>query len=139
MVSMNLQQVYKVLLRSPSVMVWFAMSRNEITQTFFLNLKSVWDRVTKGCFVPMGFQGFETILEDMKIEQDGAPSHCAVVASQNLKRMLPNFWVGRAGKFIWPPRSPYLTACDKNFWEYLKDLAFREIPTSKDELYTKVR
>ncbi len=57
-------------------------------------------------------------------QQDGAPCHFALSVRKFLNEHFEE-WIGRAGKFVWPPRSPDLTPCDFSMWGLLKDRVYQ--------------
>lgn len=133
------QQVYEAPNNAPSVMVWCALSKNEIIGPYFFENENVTGQSYKRMLRYYVFPRLRNYPEDMIFQQDGAPPHYAVIVRQYLDQKLPNRWIGRAGPIPWPPRSPDLTPCDYFLWGYLKDFVYRELPTSIEELKNKIR
>ena len=71
-------------------------------------------------------------------QQDSAIPHTAAVSMMELRRI---FGGGERiiSKNLWPPRSPYLTACDFYLWGTLKGRVYRKNPHSIDDLKRCIR
>lgn len=72
-------------------------------------------------------------------QQDGAPAHFARDVRTFLNRQFPNQWIGRAGPFLWPPRSPDLNPLDFFLWGYIKDIVYSEAPTTRLNMMDRIR
>ncbi|KAJ8897428.1 hypothetical protein PR048_002774 [Dryococelus australis] len=60
----------------------------------------------------IGRQGLRTyryLTVARTTQLDGAPPHCARVATEYPYQLFPGRWIGRPLPSYWPPRSPYLT------------------------------
>jgi hypothetical protein len=75
----------------------------------------------------------------MFFQQDGCPAHTSRVARERLNEMFPDKWIGKYGPHHWPPRSPDLTVLDYYLWGRLKDLVYRERPTTRDDMIRRIR
>lgn len=80
---------------------------------------------------------YETRM-NMWFQQDGAPPHFARLVRNYLNEQYPQKWIGRGGPVEWPPRSPDLTSPDFFLWGYLKDVVFREPPTTRDDMKVRI-
>ena len=67
-------------------------------------------------------------------QHDGAPAHYERNVRNWLDHKFKNLWIGRRGPTEWPPRSPDLTPCDFFLWGYLKDLVYRQRPSTIAQL-----
>lgn len=86
---------------------------------------------------------FETRLR-MIIQQDGAPPHFENNVRGYLNTHYPNRWIGRAGPNDlvlrpWPARSPDLTSPDFYLWGYLRDVVYRQEPTTRADMIDRIR
>jgi hypothetical protein len=73
-------------------------------------------------------------------QQDGAPPHYALTVRSWLDKRFPDDrWIGRQGPIAWPARSPDLTPCDFFLWGYLKEVVYRERPTTIEQLKSRIR
>lgn len=72
-------------------------------------------------------------------QQDGAPPHNTVAVQQCLNEYFPNRWIGTRGRFNWPARSPDLTPLDFYLWGKLKDICYRNPPTTRDNMIARIR
>ncbi|XP_018572511.1 uncharacterized protein LOC108911919 [Anoplophora glabripennis] len=77
----------------------------------------------------------------LTLQQDGAPSHYAVVVREFLNNFFPD-WIGRRGQIEWPSRSPDLIPLDFAVWGILKDRVFKnqlpDIETMKNIITDEV-
>jgi len=58
-------------------------------------------------------------------QQDGAPPHWSSDVRRFLDETFPNWWIGRDGPTLWPPRSPDITPLDFFSWDMLRSKCFR--------------
>lgn len=87
------------------------------------------------------------LLEDLSLElrqnmwfqHDGCPAHYSVLARQVLDRDFNGRWIGREGPVNWPARSPDLTSADFFLWGYLKDIVYKETPTTRENMMQRLR
>ncbi|EFN72100.1 Transposable element Tc3 transposase, partial [Camponotus floridanus] len=87
------------------------------------------------------------LLEDLSIElrqnmwfqHDGCPAHNSLVAREVLNRVYCNRWIGRGGTVNWLARSPDLTSPDFFLWGYLKDVVYKETPTTRENMMQRIR
>lgn len=75
----------------------------------------------------------------MWFQQDGAPPHFARIVRNFLDERYPEKWIGRGGPVPWPPRSPDLTSPDFFLWGYVKDVVFRNPPTTREDMKDRIR
>jgi len=75
----------------------------------------------------------------MWLQQDGCPPHFSYMARQAADEMFPNRWIGRGGPVLWPPRSPDLSPVDFYFWGRVKDIVYRDRPTTRDDMMQRIR
>lgn len=133
------ETVYESPQSSPTLMVWCAISENEVIGPYFFDDGSVTGDRYKRMLRYYLFPKLSNYPSDMIFQQDGAPPHYAIPVRQYLDHKLPNRWMGRGGPIPWPARSPDLTPCDFFLWGYLKDQVFRELPQNIPDLKTKIR
>ena len=132
-------EVYETLHNSPSVMVWCALSQNEIIGPYFFENENVTGSTYKRMLRYFLFPKPRNYPETMIFQQDGAPPHYSLEVREYLNRKLPNQWMGRGGPISWPARSPDLTPCDYFLWSYIKDKVYRDPPQTIEELKAKIR
>lgn len=77
--------------------------------------------------------------QNMWFQQDGAPPHYFAPVRQYLNNWLPDRWIGRGGPLAWPPRSPDLTPMDFFLWGYVKDMVYRDEPTTSEDMKQRIR
>ena len=122
-------EVYEILLNSPSIIVWCALSEIEIVGPYFFenqNVKgSTYERMLRYFLFPKlrGYPG------GIIFQQDGVPSHYSLEVRQYLDRKLPGRWMSRGGPIDWPARSPDFMPCDYFLWGNVKDLENEPRPT----------
>lgn len=78
------------------------------------------------------------MLAQMWFQQDGAPAHYAQQVRAELDNTYGNRWIGRGGPVRWPPRSPDLTKLDFFLWGYVKDLVYKERPTTEENMRQRI-
>ena len=76
---------------------------------------------------------------DMFLQLDGCPAHFSINVREHLNRVYANRWIGRGSLFPWPPRSPDLTVMDFYFWGRIKDLVFRNPPTTRENMRNRIQ
>ncbi|OXU30556.1 hypothetical protein TSAR_016220 [Trichomalopsis sarcophagae] len=72
-------------------------------------------------------------------QQDGAPAHYARDVRTFLNQRFPNRWIGRAGPFLWPPKSPDLNPLDFFLYGYVKDAVYGQAPTTILNMMDRIR
>ena len=55
---------------------------------------------------------------------DSAPAHFHLSVRRYLNRQYGEWWIGRGGPVLWPPRSPDLNPLDFCVWGYEKGLVY---------------
>lgn len=75
----------------------------------------------------------------MWLQHDGAGPHYANIVKDFLNDTFPNRWIGRGGPVRWPARSPDLTSLDFYLWGYIKDVVYRNAPTTRDDMKERIR
>jgi transposase len=71
-------------------------------------------------------------------QQDGAPAHYSLQVRKWLDQKFPDRWIGRRGPIECPARSPDLTPPDFFLWGYLKNIVYRDRPSTLDELRDRI-
>lgn len=79
------------------------------------------------------------LRQEMWFQQDGAPPHFSRIARDELDNQFGERWIGRAGPVAWPPRSPDLTPPDFFLWGTVKDMVYREEPTTVEDMKDRIR
>ena len=74
----------------------------------------------------------------MYFQPDGAPPHYSLVARNWLDEKFNGRWIGRRGPIECPARSPDLTPPDFFLWDYLKNIVYKDRPSSCDELRDRI-
>lgn len=80
----------------------------------------------------------EVVRRNMWWMQDGAGAHTALTVRAALNRRFPEQWIGLHGPVNWPPRSPDLTALDFFLWGTMRDILFREAPTTPENMRERI-
>ena len=101
----------EVALSSPKIIVWCAMSSNEIVGPFFfeeltVNQENYLD-ILESFFYP--YLQRRKITKKIIFQQDDAPAHFAKSIRSWLNEKFDNRWIGRGGSISWAPRSPDMT------------------------------
>ena len=130
--------VYESPQSTQSIMVWCALSKNEVIGPYFFENGNVTGDSYKRMLRYYLFPKLRNYPENMIFQQDGAPPHFALPVRAYLDVKVPNRWMGRAGPIPWPARSPDLTPCDYFLWGYLKDQVFDDLPNTIPQLKTKI-
>lgn len=116
----------------PGITVWAAISSEGLIGPFFLD-----GRVNGERYLNMLQTQFYPLVqhhEDFFFQQDGAPPHYATAVREWLNETFTDRWIGRRGPMEWPARSPDLTPPDFFLWGVLKDLVYKQNPTSIQQL-----
>lgn len=82
--------------------------------------------------IPLGLR------QRMWFQQDGCPAHTSQLARNSLNQLFPNRWIGKYGPVNYPPRSPDLTVLDYYLWGRIKDLVYRERPTTRENMIDRI-
>ncbi|RLU21288.1 hypothetical protein DMN91_005661 [Ooceraea biroi] len=75
----------------------------------------------------------------MWFQHDGAGPHYANIVRDYLNETFRDVWIGRGSRVRWPARSPDLTSPDFYLWGYLKDVIYRERPTTRENTMERIR
>lgn len=75
----------------------------------------------------------------MWFQQDGCSSHTSHVARNVLNVMFPGRWIGKYGPVPWPARSPDLTVLDYYLWGRIKEIVYRDRPTTRNDMKQRIR
>lgn len=76
---------------------------------------------------------------NMWFQQDGCPSHTARTPRAVLNRLFTNRWIGKYGTVAWPARSPDLSVLDYYLWGRVKELVYRDRPTTRENMIERIR
>ncbi|KMQ82062.1 transposable element tc3 transposase [Lasius niger] len=71
-------------------------------------------------------------------QQDGAGPHNARIVTNYLNQQFPGRWMGRYGPIHWPARSPDLNPLDFFLWGYCKEIVYKKLPETVDDLDAKL-
>lgn len=75
----------------------------------------------------------------MWLQMDGAPPHFSRMVREFLNEQFPDKWIGRGRPIPWPSRSPALTSPDFFLWGYIKNVVFKDAPTTKEDMMERIR
>ncbi|EZA55151.1 hypothetical protein X777_05281 [Ooceraea biroi] len=75
----------------------------------------------------------------MWFQHDGADPHYANIVRDYLDETIRDVWIGKGSRVRWPARSPDLTSPDFYLWGYLKDVVYRERPTTRENMMERIR
>ncbi|KYN04950.1 hypothetical protein ALC62_04166 [Cyphomyrmex costatus] len=75
----------------------------------------------------------------MWYQQDGCSAHSARIITELLNRKFGDCWIGRSGYNKWPACSPDLTPMDFYLWGKLKQQAYSEMPTTREDTKERIR
>jgi hypothetical protein len=79
-----------------------------------------------------------TEVDGLIFQQDGAPAHFGAIVHTALAKRFPGGWIGRIGRLIGPPRTPYLTPRDFFFWGYIRDIMHSQRVDSLPDLGRRI-
>lgn len=124
------------------VNVWCGIVDTHIVGPFFFE-----ENLNRFLYVDLLENELPRLLEDIPLQlrlnmwfqQDGCPAHTSVIARQQLNRIFRGQWIGKYGPHNWPPRSPDLTILDFYLWGRIKDLVYRERPTTSEDMKNRIR
>lgn len=77
--------------------------------------------------------------DGMWFQQDGCPAHTSIVARNVLNAIFPGRWIGKYGPVPYPPRSPDLTVLDYYLWGRIKEIVYKDRPTTRDDMKQRIR
>lgn len=83
--------------------------------------------------IPLG------IRQTMWFQQDGCPAHYALIARQRIDATFGARWIGRGGPVAWPARSPDLTPLDFYLWGRIKEMVYKEAPTTRQDMMNRIQ
>jgi hypothetical protein len=72
-------------------------------------------------------------------QQDGAGPHNARIVTNYLNQQFPGRWMGRYGPIHWPARSPDLNPLDFFLRGYCKEIVYKKLPETVDDLDAKLQ
>lgn len=132
----NQQQTMTVPDTREGLMVWCGITSDGLIGPYFFD-----GNVTAESYLEMltNFLWPQVMRRRMLFQQDGAPSHYALVVRNWLDEKFPDRWIGRRGPIEWPARSPDLSPPDFFLWGYLKDIVYTERPTTIEQLRRRIR
>lgn len=78
-------------------------------------------------------------IQTMWFQQDGAPPHYAINVRRYLNETFPMKWIGRGGVVNWPARSPDLTSLDFFLWGYVREIVYKDPPTTREDMKNRIR
>lgn len=79
------------------------------------------------------------VRQRMVFQQDGAPPHYCILARNKLTELFHQNWIGRGGPVPWPARAPDLTPMDYFVWGTVKEIVFKECPTTPEDMMERIR
>lgn len=132
---MDHQRIWKVN-------VWCGIVDTHIVGPFFFQ-----ENLNRFLYADLLKNELPRLLEDIPLQlrlnmwfqQDGCPAHTSVIARHQLNRIFRGRWIGKHGPHNWPPRSPDLTILDYYLWGRIKDLVYRERPTTAEDMKNRIR
>lgn len=140
--SQNKKSVFEVNRQGRrSVKVWCAIWRSRILGPIFYqqNLTSVrYLNLLRNEILPLISNNIPQWEHPNLIwQQDGAPYHRSAEITRFLNE---NFreWIGQNGTIFWPARSPDLTPMDFFLWGTLKDIVYKNKPSTVLEVHQRV-
>jgi len=123
----------------PHVMIWASMTSDYLIELHFfkglVNAASYLAMLETWLISQLRDRG---LLDDVWLQQDGAPAHFALSVCDVLNEHFPGRWIGRGSPtspapLPWPPRSPDLTMPDNSLWGIIKGrVAARRYNNNKD-------
>ena len=127
----NPHEVLPVVNSQVGVMVWCGITSAGLIGPYFFE-----DNVTGASYLAMLDEYLWPAVRYKRLifQHDGAPAHYERNVRNWLDHKFKNRWIGRRGPTEWPPRSPDLTPCDFFLWGYLKDLVYRQRPSTIAQL-----
>lgn len=125
-----------------SVNVWCGVVDGQVVGPYFFN-----GTVTGQNYLEFLTNQLPVLIENVNLvtrqrmwfQQDGAPPHFARVVRDHLNTAFESRWIGRGGYIQWPPRSPDLTPLDFYLWGYVKDVVYKNRPTTALDLQRRIR
>lgn len=124
------------------VNVWCGIIDNQIVGPIFIE-----GNLNRFKYVRLLQEELPAKLEDLPLnlrlnmwfQQDGCPSHTALISRNCLNQMFPGRWIGKYGPVNYSPRSPDLTVLDYYLWGRIKDQVYRERPTTRENMIQRIR
>jgi len=133
------EEINPIVLNSPGVMTWCAISKGRIIGPYFFENENVTGETYRSMLIRYAFPRFRELREDFVFQQDGAPPHYSNRVRAYLDRKVPDRWIGRGGPISWPPRSPDLTPCDFFLWGHIKSKIYSTPIDSIEDLKIRIR
>ena len=127
--------------RQWSLNVWCGIIGNKIIGPYFID-----GHLNGNMYANFLENTLGPLLEDLPLitrhtmwyQHDGCPAHFSLVARNKLNEKFPNRWIGRGGRVMWPARSPDLTPLDYFLWGTLKDMVYKEEPTTLHDMQQRI-
>lgn len=125
-----------------SVKVWCAILRSRILGPIFydenLNSARYFQLLSNNIQELIENQVPQIEIRNLIWQQDGAPYHRSQETSQYLSNRY-RYWIGENGNLAWPARSPDLTPMDYFLWGTLKEIVYKQKPTTVNELRHRIQ
>lgn len=126
--------------KSKSVMVWAGILNEQIFGPYFfdgtVNGDTYLEMLGDSLLPELHYRGIDP--KEIYFQQDGAPPHFRRDVRHWLDENFP-MWIGRAGPFPWPARSPDLTPLDFFLWGFIKHKVYETQPRDMGELIMRIR
>ncbi len=90
---------YETLHNSPSVMIWYTISKNEVIGLYFFENENVTGSTYTRMLRYFLFPKLKGYPENMIFQQNAAPTHYSLEVREYLNRKLPEWWISRGGPF----------------------------------------
>ena len=124
-----------------SVNVWCGIVGEHLIGPFFIQGTLNADR-----YIQFLQHELPVLLEDIPLQtrremwyqHDGCPAHSARRATACVENTFPNRWIGRGGPVKWPARSPDFSPLDFFLWGKLKDIVYRDVPTTPEDMQHRI-
>ena len=131
----NPHETFQVGTYKQGLMVWCGMTSGGLIGPYFFD-----GSVTGESYLEM-LQTYvwpKVRQRRLYFQQDGAPSHYSLVVREWLDQKFSSHWIGRRGPIEWPARSPDLTPPDFFLWGYLKNIVYKDKPSTLIELSSRI-
>jgi hypothetical protein len=110
---------------SPKLNMWCSITSDHIIGTFFFAENTIISTVYLDML--QNFVFLEIAEADSLIfQQDGTPPYFGATVHTARDAQFTGRWTGMAGPISQPPQSPDLTSVDFFFWDFMKDIIYKE-------------